>query len=707
MRRLKLLFALAMILGLSTTYIQPASAAVIGFNAGRIIDDIVMANSSAMSVSQIQSFLNSKVTTCDTKGQQLSEFGGPDLNGDGKVQRWEWGKSKYNQTTFTCLKNYSTGGRSAAQIIYDTGRKYSINPQVLIVLLQKEQSLVTDTWPVNTQYKTATGYGCPDTAPCDSKYYGLVNQLDWAAHLFHSVMTQDPGWYSPYVVGNNFIRWNPNTKCGGSTVKIENWATAALYDYTPYRPNQAALNAGWGTGDSCSSYGNRNFYSYFTQWFGSTRTVPSNIWLQNGNYRIESASNKAVDVSGAGTVNGTNVDIWTKNDSGAQIWTFTRQGDGFYTIQNPRSGKYLDVAGGGTSNGTNVDIWTGNTTCAQKWAVISSGNSYSLLSACSGKALDVEGGTSANGTNVRIWTRSYSSIAQRFNIQSLAPQLVTNGVYRLTTPGSKSLDVAGGSSRDGTDVRIWSSNTTGAQDWLVFRQPDGLYKLKNPYSGKYLDVSGGGTSDGTNVQIWSSNSACAQKWTIVQNTTKYSLLSACSGKALDVAGGSTADGTDVRIWAPNTTDAQKWSFVSFGSSSIADGTYRLVTAAGKSIDIVGAGISDGTNVQIWTNNNSGAQTWLVARQVDGFYTLKNPHSGKFLDVAGGGIANTTNVRIWSGNPTCAQKWAAIPNGSGYSLLSACSGKALDVNNGGTTNGTNVQIWTKNMSSAQRYTLTSL
>ncbi len=23
------------------------------------------------------------------------------------------------------------------------------------------------------QYRSATGYGCPDTAPCDSKYYGL------------------------------------------------------------------------------------------------------------------------------------------------------------------------------------------------------------------------------------------------------------------------------------------------------------------------------------------------------------------------------------------------------------------------------------------------------------------------------------------------------------------------------------------------------
>jgi len=78
------------------------------------------------------------------------------------------------------------------------------------------------------------------------------------------------------VLGNNSIKWSPNDSCGSSTVYIQNLATAALYDYTPYRPNQASLSAGYGTGDSCSSYGNRNFYLYFTDWFGSTYAFVSN-----------------------------------------------------------------------------------------------------------------------------------------------------------------------------------------------------------------------------------------------------------------------------------------------------------------------------------------------------------------------------------------------------------------------------------------------
>ena len=242
----------------NTSYAAP----VIGFNAGRIIDDGVFTNQNSMSPSQIQTFLNSKVPTCDTAGTLTSEFGGG--------TRAQWGAAHGHPAPFTCLKDYTEGGRSAAQIIYDTAQQYQINPQVFIVLLQKEQGLVTDTWPLDTQYRTATGYGCPDTAPCDTQYFGLTNQLGWSGRMFRAILNNSPTWYTPYVLGNNVIQWNPSTSCGAGFVNIVNRSTQALYNYTPYQPNQAALNAGYGSGDSCSSYGNRNFYNYFTDWFGST-----------------------------------------------------------------------------------------------------------------------------------------------------------------------------------------------------------------------------------------------------------------------------------------------------------------------------------------------------------------------------------------------------------------------------------------------------
>jgi len=244
--------------GSSTITTIPAHASpVVGFNPGRIIDDAVFTDANSMNASQIQAFLNSKVPTCDT-----------------------WHAPGYGQNPpFICLKDYTENGRSAAQIIFDTAQQYQINPQVFIVLLQKEQGLVTDTWPLNSQYRTATGYGCPDTAPCDSQYYGLTNQLNWSGKMFRAIMNNSPNWYTPYVLGNNYIRWSPNSSCGGSNVYIENRSTQALYNYTPYQPNQAALSAGYGTGDSCSAYGNRNFYLYFTDWFNPVMTLRNNLTM--------------------------------------------------------------------------------------------------------------------------------------------------------------------------------------------------------------------------------------------------------------------------------------------------------------------------------------------------------------------------------------------------------------------------------------------
>ena len=268
------------VIGINTTDTQ--AAPVVGFDPGKIIDDAVFTNSTSMNAGQIQAFLNSKVASCDTYGTQTSEFGG------GTRAQWAANASLHPKTgamypPFTCLKDYSENNNTAAQIIYNTAQTYNINPQVLIVLLQKEQSLVTDTWPLPIQYKTATGYGCPDTADCDSKYFGLTNQLTWSAKMFRAIMNDSPTWYTPYELGDNFIRWSPNSSCGGSNVNIQNRATQALYNYTPYQPNQSAINAGYGNGDSCGAYGNRNFFLYFRDWFGSTNytfgNAPSNTSL--------------------------------------------------------------------------------------------------------------------------------------------------------------------------------------------------------------------------------------------------------------------------------------------------------------------------------------------------------------------------------------------------------------------------------------------
>lgn len=314
---------LSILVGSSLVYAVNVKAAdIAGFDAGNIISDSVFYNPNTMSVTDIQNFLNSKVTTCDTNHAAVTgstgtvynpkwiclkdyyenpsspytvSFTYTDINGNPQTDGRTFYENNYYRYTalspvyvngdyrqgLNYLKGTITsmngsippGAISAAQIIYNVARDTGVNPQVLIVLLQKEQGMITDTWPGPWQYQSATGYGCPDYRPCSAGYAGFSKQLSSAARQFKNYQAT-PTNYN-YIAGrNNTVLWNPNAACGTSTLYIQNQATAGLYNYTPYRPNAAALASGYGTGDSCSSYGNRNFWLYFTDWFGSTQ-VPS------------------------------------------------------------------------------------------------------------------------------------------------------------------------------------------------------------------------------------------------------------------------------------------------------------------------------------------------------------------------------------------------------------------------------------------------
>ena len=99
---------------------------------------------------------------------------------------------------------------------------------------------------------------------------GFFRQVYGAAHRYRYYVRHEAS-YGYHVGKLNFVRFHPNTSCGGANVVIGNKATALLYIYTPYQPNEAALKAGAGEGDACSTYGNRNFAIIYHSMFGSPR----------------------------------------------------------------------------------------------------------------------------------------------------------------------------------------------------------------------------------------------------------------------------------------------------------------------------------------------------------------------------------------------------------------------------------------------------
>ncbi|TFC72404.1 hypothetical protein E3O45_12700 [Cryobacterium sp. TMS1-20-1] len=225
------------------------------FKAGNIISDETFYNGNALSANVIQSFIASKEASCTaSRGQPC-------------LKDYRVSTPTIAATSF-CATYNGRSNEPASDIIQRVGAACGISQEVLLVLLEKEQGLVSSIAPSAQQYRAATGYGCPDTADCDANYYGFFNQVYNAASQFQRyTQTSSTRGYQPGRYNN--IQWHPNAACGSSSVYIENQATANLYIYTPYQPNSAALANYYGSGDGCSSYGNRNFSRIFNDWFGS------------------------------------------------------------------------------------------------------------------------------------------------------------------------------------------------------------------------------------------------------------------------------------------------------------------------------------------------------------------------------------------------------------------------------------------------------
>ena len=116
-------------------------------------------------------------------------------------------------------------------------------------------------------------------------------------------------------------------------------------------------------------------------------------------------SGKCVDISGAGTADGTKIQLYTCNGTAAQSWTVTGA-----TLR--ALGKCLDVKGGATADGTLVQLWTCNGSGAQNWGANADGT---LRNPQSAKCLTPSGNGTADGTQLVISTCT-TAATQRFTL---------------------------------------------------------------------------------------------------------------------------------------------------------------------------------------------------------------------------------------------------------------------------------------------------
>lgn len=156
-------------------------------------------------------------------------------------------------------------------------------------------------------------------------------------------------------------------------------------------------------------------YNNWSNWEGILRYTgdPLDIGTDFYAYIINNYSSKNL------TNDNRNVSVRTQTGEANQVWKFEKRSNGSYKITNCADGNVLDVSGAGTTDGTNVGVYTSNDRPAQQWYIYGEEGAYKLKPACNGLTLDASSST-ADGTNVRMWT-DVGGTGQKFKIVKLNP----------------------------------------------------------------------------------------------------------------------------------------------------------------------------------------------------------------------------------------------------------------------------------------------
>ncbi|MGW7104481.1 ricin-type beta-trefoil lectin domain protein [Streptomyces sp. NPDC054838] len=140
----------------------------------------------------------------------------------------------------------------------------------------------------------------------------------------------------------------------------------------------------------------------------------------------------------------------------------------------------------------------------------------------------------------------------------------------------------------------------------------------------------------------------------VGDNTAVIEVHAANGKCLDVENSGAVDGTPVQVYWCNGTGAQQWWV--YGD----DHGLHLRNRNYKCLDVSNNDATNGTKIQVWTCNSSPAQTWEYNLRAT--TSLKNVGTGKCLDLHSYDDGNDS--WLWDCNGTGPQQFDIKSSGTG-------------------------------------------
>ena len=245
-----------------------------------------------------------------------------------------------------------------------------------------------------------------------------------------------------------------------------------------------------------------------------------------------------------------------------------------------------------------------------------------------------------------------------------------------STYNNRCVEVASSSKDNNANVQLWDNNGVTGQIWKFVEASEGVYRLKNAYSNKYLSLDTNHKNDeGCNVFQLNSSSGDEQLWRAEVYNNKLMLINVHSNYVLDCYGGYADNGTNVQVWSRNNSKGQQFELR----------PETIKTKGTKTITVGNVSVTEHTY-------DNGDRYYEVP---EGMYVIQScSGSNQVLDVYEGGKDNGVNVISWVNNNGNGQKWQFVRAGNGiYKIISVVSGKCLEVaGQDSNTNGGNVQQW---------------
>lgn len=213
---------------------------------------------------------------------------------------------------------------------------------------------------------------------------------------------------------------------------------------------------------------------------------------------------------------------------------------------------------------------------------------------------------------------------------------------------------------------------------------DGVYYIKNAYSGKYLDIVNAYSSNGTNVQQYEFNGCTAQQFKLVNDGNGYySILTACSDfkSCVDVYRGSSSNGTNIQQWSYHGGNSQKFQFVKSGDK------YIIKTKASNCyscLDLYAWEKGNCGNIAQWEFLNGENQLWYLEK-VSGNNSGSSSSSGSTSgNNSGNGSSGSSSSNTGASNNYKSLFWGSNSSSNWNQAVSVMTSK-----NGGSFNGSDV------------------